>query len=183
MSGLLCVWLTASIGADSSPAAVDEAHLFRQLVDDSLGVDTDAKRAMSMLRMGRGEAEQAVKKAMGMLRMGRSSSAVDAGSADKRAMGMLRMGRSYYADNSDSSKRAKPMGMLRMGRAMGMLRMGRPSVAETSANYNDKRGMPMLRMGWSVKIPAEFIVSTSSMSSCMTLRNEQYSNMTVLFLR
>jgi len=150
------VCLTANVRAESSPDLADNTYLFRQLVDDSLDGDTDVKRAMGMLRMGRSSAadDVAVKKAMGMLRMGRSSTA-DA--ADKRAMGMLRMGRSFE-DGENTSKRK--MSMLRMGRAMGMLRMGRPSAAETADNDDNKRAMSMLRMGWRVVIFAQFL-STS----------------------
>ena len=168
--GLLFVWLTASIPADSDPAVDDNTHLFglqpAQLVDESsLGGDIGVKRAMSMLRMGRGVSadQQAVKKAMGMLRMGRSPAAVD---ADKRAMGMLRMGRSF-ADDTDASKRA--MDMLRMGRAMGMLRMGR-----SLANYNDKRAMSMLRMGWD----AIYIIYSFCQQPMILINKElAYSNM------
>ena len=92
------------MGGESSPEAEDNTYLLRQLDDYSLEGDTDLKRAMSMLRMGRadlGDEAAAVKKAMGMLRMGRSSSSSGA-AVDRRAMGMLRMGRRSLSDDSTS---------------------------------------------------------------------------------
>jgi len=109
---------------------VDDGYLFPQLDDGSPEGSTDAKRAMSMLRMGRSSADEAaVKKAMGMLRMGRAS-------------GRLIAGMPFADDEIAPSKRK--MSMLRMGRAMGMLRMGRAAAA---AGDNEKRAMSMLRMG------------------------------------
>ena len=100
------------------------------------------KRPMRMLRMGRGHEEEE-KRAMSMLRMGkRAMSMLRMG---KRAMSMLRMGK-----KSDTEPEKRAMSMLRMGkrdmaeeeqvkRAMSMLRMGKRD--------EDKRAMSMLRMG------------------------------------
>jgi len=110
---------------------VDDGYLFPQLDDGSPEGSTDAKRAMSMLRMGRSSADEAaVKKAMGMLRMGRAS-------GNRLIAGMP------FADDEIAPSKRK-MSMLRMGRAMGMLRMGRAAAA---AGDNEKRAMSMLRMG------------------------------------
>lgn len=103
------------------------------------------KRAMRMLRLGRG---------MRMLRLGkRPDDEEDYTDAEKRALRLLRLGKRPFnmlrMGRSDSDEDKRAFHMLRMGRsdleedkrAFHMLRMGR------SDNEEDKRALRLLRLG------------------------------------
>lgn len=90
------------------------------LADNEGGAD---KRAMSMLRLGRG---------MKMLRLG------------KRPFRMLRLGRSGEDSNQEEEDK-RAMKMLRLGkRPFKMLRLGKRTNSDESA---DKRSLRMMRLG------------------------------------